>query len=415
MSSFQPVRGTHDLLPDAFRYHKKVTDTARDIAARYGFREMAPPVFEFTQVFSRTMGETSDVVAKEMYTFADRSGEQQMTLRPDFTAGICRAFASNALYDEAPFKAFATGPLFRYERPQKGRQRQFHQIDVEILGAPGAAADIEVLAVGQHILEELGVADDVTLKLNSLGDLESRGGYREKLIAYMEPFQAELSVDSRERLHRNPLRVFDSKSERDQAIVADAPLLKDNLNDTSKAFFDEVCEGLTRLGISFVLDPGLVRGLDYYTHTAFEFVTETLGAQGAVIAGGRYDGLIEQLGGRPTPGIGWAGGVERLAMMAGEASAAPRPVAIIPLGAAADARAQTLAYDLRKAGYSVELGYSGNMKRRLNRANKAGAAAAVIIGDDELAKGVATIRDMDSGKQYEAPVAALVKSLSLYR
>ena len=415
MSSFQPVRGTHDLLPDAFRYHKKVTDTARDIAARYGFREMAPPVFEFTQVFSRTMGETSDVVAKEMYTFADRSGEQQMTLRPEFTAGICRAFASNALYDEAPFKAFATGPLFRYERPQKGRQRQFHQIDVEILGAPGAAADIEVLAVGQHILEELGVADDVTLKLNSLGDLESRGGYREKLIAYMEPFQAELSVDSRERLHRNPLRVFDSKSERDQAIVADAPLLKDNLNDTSKAFFDEVCEGLTRLGISFVLDPGLVRGLDYYTHTAFEFVTETLGAQGAVIAGGRYDGLIEQLGGRPTPGIGWAGGVERLAMMAGEASAAPRPVAIIPLGAAADARAQTLAYDLRKAGYSVELGYSGNMKRRLNRANKAGAAAAVIIGDDELAKGVATIRDMDSGKQYEAPVAALVKSLSLYR
>ena len=415
MPSFQPVRGTHDLLPDAFRYHKQVTDIARDIAARYGFQEMAPPVFEFTQVFSRTMGETSDVVAKEMYTFADRSGEQQMTLRPEFTAGICRAFASNALYDEAPFKAFATGPLFRYERPQKGRQRQFHQIDVEILGAPGAAADIEVLAVGQHILEELGVADDVTLKLNSLGDLESRGGYREKLIAYMEPFQAELSVDSRERLHRNPLRVFDSKSERDQAIVADAPLLKDNLNDASKAFFDEVCEGLTRLGIPFVLDPGLVRGLDYYTHTAFEFVTETLGAQGAVIAGGRYDGLIEQLGGRPTPGIGWAGGVERLAMMAGEASAAPRPVAIIPLGAAADARAQTLAYDLRKAGYSVELGYSGNMKRRLNRANKAGAAAAVIIGDDELAKGVATIRDMDTGEQYEAPLAALVKSLSLYR
>jgi len=209
--------------------------------------------------------------------------------------------------------------------------------------------------------------------------------------------------------------VFDSKSEHDQAIVADAPLLKDNLNDTSKAFFDEVCEGLTRLGISFALDPGLVRGLDYYTHTAFEFVTETLGAQGAVIAGGRYDGLIEQLGGRPTPGIGWAGGVERLAMMAGEASAAPRPLAIIPLGAAADARAQVLAYDLRKAGYAVELGYSGNMKRRLNRANKAGAAAAVIIGDDELAKGVATIRDMDTGEQYQAPVAALVESLSLYR
>ncbi len=415
MSSFQPVRGTHDLLPDTFRDHKQVTDTARDIAARYGFREMAPPVFEFTQVFSRTMGETSDVVAKEMYTFADRSGEQQMTLRPEFTAGICRAFASNALYDETPFKVFATGPLFRYERPQKGRQRQFHQIDVEVLGVPGSAADIEVLAVGQHILEELGVADDVTLKLNSLGDPQSRECYREKLIGYLEPFQAELSEESRERLHRNPLRVFDSKSERDQEIIADAPLLKDHLNDTSKAFFDEVCKGLIRLDIAFTLDPGLVRGLDYYTHTAFEFVTETLGAQGAVIAGGRYDGLIEKLGGRSTPGIGWAGGVERLAMMVGEASAARRPVALIPLGAAADARAQVLAHDLRKAGYAVELGYSGNMKRRLSRANKAGAAAAVIIGDDELAKDVATVRDMDSGEQCEEPVAALVESLALYR
>ena len=414
MSIFQTVRGTHDQLPDVFRDHKRVTDTARDISARYGFREMTPPVFEFTQVFSRTMGEASDVVTKEMYTFADRSGEEQISLRPEFTAGICRAFVSNALYDQAPFKAFATGPLFRYERPQKGRQRQFHQIDMEILGVPGTAADIEVLAVGQHILEELGVAGDVTLKLNSLGDPESRAAYREKLIAYLQPFRAELSADSRERLHRNPLRVFDSKSERDQEIVADAPLLKDHLNDTSKAFFDEVCKGLTRLDIAFTLDPGLVRGLDYYTHTAFEFVTETLGAQGAVIAGGRYDGLIEQLGGRPTPGIGWAGGVERLAMMAGEAPAAQRPVALIPLGAAADARTQVLARDLRKAGYIVELGYSGNMKRRLNRANKVGAAVAVIIGDDELAKDVATVRDMDSGEQREEPVAALVESLAPY-
>ena len=415
MSSFQPVRGTHDLLPDSFRDHKRVTDTARDIAVRYGFQEMTPPVFEFTQVFSRTMGETSDVVTKEMYTFADRSGEEQISLRPEFTAGICRAFASNALYDQAPFKVFATGPLFRYERPQKGRQRQFHQIDMEILGVPGAAADVEVLAVSQHILEELGVAGDVTLMLNSLGDPESRAAYREKLIAHLEPFQAELSEDSRERLHRNPIRVFDSKSERDQEIVADAPVLMDYLNDASKAFFDEVCNGLTRLDIAFTLDPGLVRGLDYYTHTAFEFVTDTLGAQGAVIAGGRYDGLIEQLGGRPTPGIGWAGGVERLAMMAGEAPAARRPVALIPLGAAADACAQVLARDLRKAGFVIELGYSGNMKRRLNRANKAGAAAAVIIGDDEMAKDVATVRDMVSGEQSEKPVATLAESLAPYR
>ncbi|MEK9725796.1 MAG: ATP phosphoribosyltransferase regulatory subunit, partial [Rhodospirillaceae bacterium] len=209
MSSFQPVRGTHDLLPDDFRTHKWVTDTAEAIAARYGFAEMTPPVFEFTQVFSRTMGETSDVVTKEMYTFPDRSGEEQMTLRPEFTAGICRAFVSNQLYDQAPFKVFARGPLFRYERPQKGRQRQFHQIDVEIIGVPGPEADIEVLAVGQHILEELGVARDVTLLVNSLGDPESRAAYRELLIGYLEPFKAELSADSQERLYRNPLRVFD--------------------------------------------------------------------------------------------------------------------------------------------------------------------------------------------------------------
>lgn len=415
MSSFQPVRGTHDLLPEDFRRHRWVSETARDIAARYGFQEMTPPVFEFTQVFSRTMGDTSDVVTKEMYTFSDRSGEEQMTLRPEFTAGICRAFASSALYDQAPFKVFATGPLFRYERPQKGRQRQFHQIDVEIIGVPGPAADIEALAVGQHILEELGVAADVTLKLNSLGDPESRAAYRDRLTAYLEPFRAELSEDSRERLDRNPLRVFDSKSERDQEIIAGAPLLRDHLNDQSRAFFDEVCDGLARLGIAFELHSGLVRGLDYYTHTAFEFATGTLGSQDAVIAGGRYDGLIEQLGGRPTPGVGWAGGVERLAMMAGEAPTASRPVAIVPLGDAAGAQAQVIAQDLRKAGYVVELGYSGNMKRRLNRANKAGASAAVIIGDDELAKGVATVRNMDCGEQLEVALASLVESLAPYR
>lgn len=415
MSTFQPVRGTHDLLPDDFRRHKWVTDTACEIAERYGFAEMTPPVFEFTQVFSRTMGETSDVVTKEMYTFPDRSGEEEMTLRPEFTAGICRAFVSNALYDQAPFKVFARGPLFRYERPQKGRQRQFHQIDVEIIGVAGPEADIEVLSVGQHILEELGVAKDVTLKLNTLGDPECRGLYREKLIAYLEPFKAELSEDSQQRLYRNPLRVFDSKSERDQEIVSGAPLLKDHLNDTSRQFFDAVCDGLTRLGIPFELDSGLVRGLDYYTHTAFEFVTTTLGAQGAVIAGGRYDGLIEQLGGRPTPGIGWAGGVERLAMMAGDAGRRSHPVAIVPIGEAAQTRALTLSQELRKAGYRIELGYSGNMKRRLARADKAGAVAAVLIGEDELAKGVATVRDMKSGEQSEVALAQLVENLSRYR
>ncbi len=415
MSTFQPVRGTHDLLPDDFRQHKWVTDTAQEIAERYGFDEMTPPVFEFTPVFARTMGETSDVVTKEMYTFPDRSGEEEMTLRPEFTAGICRAFVSNALYDQAPFKVFARGPLFRYERPQKGRQRQFHQIDVEIIGVPGPQADIEVLAVGRQILESLGVAQDCKLLLNTLGDPECRVQYRDILIAHLEPNKAELSEESQTRLYRNPMRIFDSKSERDQEIVADAPLLKDHLNDTSKAFFDEVCEGLNRIGIEYTIEPGLVRGLDYYTHTAFEFVTETLGAQGAVIAGGRYDGLIEQLGGRPTPGIGWAGGVERLAMMAGEVKKRRRPVAMVPMGTDAALRALVISQDLRQAGYMVEMGYSGNMKRRLARANKADACVALLLGDDELAKGVATVRDMETGEQTEAPLANLAEYLNQYR
>ncbi|MAH83095.1 MAG: histidine--tRNA ligase [Rhodospirillaceae bacterium TMED8] len=415
MSGLRPVRGTHDLLPEGFRQHKYVIDTACEIAERYGFDEMMPPVFEFTHVFSRTMGQTSDVVTKEMYTFPDRSGEENITLRPEFTAGICRAFASNSLYDQVPFKVFACGPLFRYERPQKGRQRQFHQIDAEIIGVKGPQADIEVLSVGQHILEELEVAKSVTLRINSLGDAESREFYREKLVAYLEPFGEDLSEDSRQRLHHNPLRIFDSKSERDIEIITDAPLLRDHLNYDSQKFFGDVCDGLSGRGIAYTIDPGLVRGLDYYTHTAFEFVTESLGAQGTVIAGGRYDGLIEQLGGRPTPGIGWAGGVERLAMMVGNIRQRRRPVALVPIGGDACEEANIIAQKLRKAGFMVALDYSGGMKRRLARANKANAVIAILIGDDELKRGIVTIRDMENGEQHEKPLNNLANHLAQYR
>ncbi len=415
MPSFQPVRGTRDLLPAAFQVHKRVIDAAQGIAVRYGFQEMSTPIFEFTKVFSRTMGETSDVVTKEMYNIVDRGGFEEISLRPEFTAGICRAFISNGMYDQVPFKAFAAGPLFRYERPQKGRQRQFHQIDLEILGVPDPEADVEALAVGHHILEELGVLEDVTLKINTLGNSETRDLYRAKLIDYLQPFERDLSDDSRGRLHRNPLRIFDSKSKQDQEIMSEAPALHNSLDKASKQFFDKVCEGLACLDIPFSLDVGLVRGLDYYTHTAFEFVTETLGAQGAVIAGGRYDGLIEQLGGRPTPGIGWAGGIERLALMLGEAPPISRPIAIIPLGEAAEMRAQILARDLRKKGFIIEYSYTGNMKRRLNRANKLAACAALIIGDEELSKSMVTVRDMDSGDQSEIPIDSLSDSLFHYR
>lgn len=414
MSKLQPVRGTHDILPEQHRRHRLVSETAFEIAARYGYQEISTPMFEMTEVFARTLGETSDVVSKEMYTFDDRSGDS-ITLRPEYTAGVARAFISGGLAQNLPLKVFCRGPMFRYERPQKGRQRQFHQIDVEILGVADPLADIEVIAIGAHILDALGVSDRIELLINTLGDTESRDAYRAKLVEYLNQFRDRLSQDSLERLERNPLRILDSKDEGDRAIVADAPLFADSLNAQSNEFYDAVRQGLDAIGIKYQCNPRLVRGLDYYCHTAFEFVTDTLGSQGAVIAGGRYDGLVETMGGPPTPGIGWAGGIERLAMMLDESPAAVRPIAVIPLGDAAATEALCVTERLRRGGYTVELGYSGNMKKRLNRADKANASAAVIIGEDELAKGVATIRDMDTGEQTEAPLDSLGEHLARYR
>lgn len=413
MADLQPVRGTHDILADDFRLHRHICDRAAALAARHGFQEMTPPIFEFTEVFSRTLGETSDVVTKEMYTFDDRGGDS-ITLRPEFTAGIARAFMSNGLAQEAPLKLFARGPVFRHERPQKGRLRQFHQIDVEILGVPGAQADIEVIALAAHILDDLGVAKDVRLELNTLGDPESRQAYRGVLLDYLAKYRNDLSEDSRTRMDKNPLRIFDSKDKGDQDIMSSAPLLQDHLNDTSRVFFDEVLAGLDALGIAYEVQPRLVRGLDYYSHTAFEFVTGTLGAQGTVLAGGRYDGLMEQMGGRPTPGIGWAAGVERLSMMLGAAPAGERPIVVIPMGDEAMAPAMKAAHDLRRAGHTVDMGYSGNLKKRLARANKANAKAVLILGSDELARGVATLRNMETGTQAEIKLSDIVETLKLH-
>lgn len=414
MATLQPVRGTHDLLPADFRAQRYVQDTAAEIALRYGFEEATPPIFEFTEVFQRTLGETSDVVTKEMYTFEDRGGDS-ITLRPEFTAGIARAFMSNGLQQTVPVKLFARGPVFRYERPQKGRLRQFHQVDVEILGVAGPQADIEVIAVGAHLLRELGLAEDVTLEINSLGDPESRAAYRDTLVSYLEGHRDKLSEDSLNRLEKNPLRIFDSKDEGDRAVMADAPLLHEHLNDHSREFFDTVQSGLSDIGVGFTFNPRLVRGLDYYSHTAFEFVTDKLGSQGAVLAGGRYDGLMEQMGGRATPGIGWAAGVERLAMMVGDVAGAVKPVSIIPMGAEASRRAMIVAQTLRNEGYNVDLGYSGNMGKRMKRADKLGSIVAVIIGDDELERDAATVRDMTSGEQAEVPLQNLGEHLARYR
>lgn len=410
MTNLQPVRGTHDLLPDDRRRHRHVESLAQKISGLYGFEEVATPIFEFTDVFVRTLGDTSDIVTKEMYTFETKGGES-VTLRPEGTAGVARAFISNGLAQHVPVKVFYTGPMFRHERPQKGRQRQFHQIGVELIGVEGPQADIEVIALGHHILKELGILESTTLEINSLGDVESRTAFRAVLTEYFQSHESDLSEDSRNRLVKNPLRILDSKDEGDRKIVAGAPDFAVHLNDTSKAFIDTVLQGLTDLGIPFERNPKLVRGLDYYCHTAFEFTTNDLGAQGTVLAGGRYDGLFEQMGGRETPGIGWAAGVERLALLTGETVAAPRPVAVVPVGNEAEAAALDLTQELRRAGVAVDLGYSGNMKKRMKRAGNLDARFAVLLGQDELARGAATIRDMDSGEQSEVSLSQVAEHL----
>lgn len=413
MSSLQPVRGTHDLLPEEMRRHRHVADAARRITSLYGFHEMATPIFEFTDVFKRTLGDTSDIVTKEMYSF-ERGGDA-LTLRPENTAGVARAVMSGGLLQHAPLKYFYYGPMFRYERPQKGRQRQFHQIGIETIGVAEPLADVEAIACGARVLDALGILARTTLEINTLGDTESRSAYRGKLVEYLRRYEADLSEDSRRRLERNPLRILDSKDEGDRRIVADAPLFDDSLTEKARAFFQAVCDGLTRLGIAFTRNQRLVRGLDYYCHTAFEFTTTELGAQSAVMAGGRYDGLIEQMGGPATPGIGWAAGVERLALLVRDVPLAPRPIAIVPVGPEGESVAQTLAETLRRDGFVIELGYRGNVSRRLKSANKLSARAAVLIGEDELKRKAATVRDLDSGEQAEVPLEALKDRLAQFR
>jgi histidyl-tRNA synthetase len=414
MAALQPVRGTQDLLPEEQRRHRAVVGAARQLAERYGYQEIATPIFEFTEVFARPIGETTDIVSKEMYTFTDRGGEE-ITLRPEYTAGIVRAVLSNGLAQSLPLKFFASGPMFRYERPQKGRFRQFHQIDVELIGAAPPAADVEVIALGADILDALGVLKRTVLELNTLGDTASRLAYREALLAYYAQHRAGLSEDSLKRLERNPLRILDSKDEADKRVNAGAPSFADHLTPEARAFFDAVRSGLDLLGIGYRLSPRLVRGLDYYCHTAFEFVTTDLGAQGTVLGGGRYDGLMGMMGGPETPGVGWAAGIERLALLIDEPAPPPRPIAVIPVGEKGEAAAVKIAHELRGAGYVVDLGYSGNVARRMKRANKIGARAAVILGENELARAAATLRDLDSGEQIEVPLGALKDRLAPFR
>ena len=411
--ALQPVRGTRDILPEEGARFGKVCAISSETARWYGYEEIATPIFEFTGVFDRTLGEATDVVTKEMYTFEDRNGDS-LTLRPEGTAPVARAVVSNGLAQNAPLKFYYQGPMFRHERPQKGRYRQLHQVGVELFGVPGPLGDVETIALGAHILERLGLRDKVRLEINSLGDPDSRTAYRDALVAYLKD-QHGLSAESKERLERNPLRILDSKNEGDKAIVAEGPRYTDFLNEVSAAFFDEVKTRLGDLGVSYVVNPTLVRGFDYYCHTAFEFITDALGAQGTVMAGGRYDGLVQALGGPPLPGVGWAAGVERLSLLMDADPPRLRPIAMIPVGGQAVEVALRLTHELRHQGFSVDLGYSGNIGKRMKRANKLNASVAVMIGDDEIAAGKATIRNLDTGDQAVAPLDGLAEHLGKYK
>jgi histidyl-tRNA synthetase len=381
----QPVRGTQSLLGEEADRFQEVVAAFDRVRRLYGFKRVEVPLIEPTAVFARTMGETTDVVSKEMYSFDDRSGDS-ITLRPEFTAGICRAYLSEGWQQFAPLKVATHGAAFRYERPQKGRYRQFHQLDAEIIGAAEPQADVELLALGSQLLSELGIKG-VSLKLNTLGDAESREAWRTKLVEHFEEHRSQLSEDSQERLEKNPLRILDSKDPRDRRFVDSAPVME--LSPDAEEFFGKVREGLEATGVAYELDPHLVRGLDYYRHTAFEFVTDQLGAQGTVIAGGRYDGLVEQLGGPHTPAVGWAAGIERLAMMIGVPEIETIDAAIVVEDDAVLSAALAAASRLRSAGLSVELVATGSPRKRFDRAVKKGAREIIVLG---MADGAMTRR-----------------------
>lgn len=403
------VRGMQDMLGEEAARFEHVVQTFRDVGRLFAFQPVSVPVVEHLAVFARTLGETTDVVAKEMYSFEDRSGDM-LALRPEFTAGIARAYMTEGWQQFTPLKLVAHGPLFRYERPQKGRYRQFHQINAEILGAAEPAADVELIAFADLLLKQLGV-EGVVLQLNTLGDAETRAAWRKALVTHFSAHKDALSEDSLRRLENNPLRILDSKDRADQALVADAPAIDDFMTTEAGRFFEAVQKGLQASSVAFARAPRLVRGFDYYRHTAFEFVSDSLGAQATVIGGGRYDGLVEAMGGPATPAVGWAGGIERLAMLVGDCATDKARVAIIPMGEAASEAAFGLLAELRAAGISAEQGWRGNLKRRMERADRQGAEYALILGDDELAANAVTLKDLRTGAQEQVARNMLLERL----
>tara|TARA_B100000989_G_scaffold284_1_gene163 strand:- start:2097 stop:3347 length:1251 start_codon:yes stop_codon:yes gene_type:complete len=396
MEKLRTVRGVHDLLPNALNKHKKVIKAGLNVSSKYCYSEIEIPIFEFSEVFKKPLGNSSDIVTKENYIFKDRSDDELM-LRPEGTSGVVRAFLNAGLVQDIPQRFSYFGPMFRYERPQKGRLRQFKQFGVECIGISNSMADIEVISLGYEFLNKLNIIDKISLKINSLGDEDSRLNYTKALIDYLNDYKFQLSKDSLKRLSENPLRILDSKNTVDQKIIINAPNILDYLNEQSKERFQNVCEGLDILKIKYEIDKSLVRGLDYYCHTAFEFVTDELGAQGTVLAGGRYDGLSKMLGGVEVAGVGWAAGIERLALMV-QCEYINSPDIVL--------MAQTEVYNhlllpimkkLIKEGFRVEIIYTGNMSKKFKRANKINASFVVLLGEEEVAKKVIKLRNMILG------------------
>src|SRR5579884_1834534 len=377
MTPVQPVRGTQSLLGEDADRLATVVSAFNRVRRLYGFKRVEVPTIEHTAVFARTIGETTDVVSKEMYTFEDRGGES-ITLRPEFTAGICRAYLSEGWQQYAPLKVAAHGSAFRYERPQKGRFREFHQLDAEIIGAAEPQADVELLAFADQLLKELGIEGTI-LKLNTLGDPETRSAWRDALHEHFGGHASVLSEDSQARLERNPLRILDSKAHQDWPVVDSAPTIDEFLTNEAGDFFGKVTAGLDAAGIQWERAPRLVRGLDYYRHTAFEFVTDRLGAQGTVLAGGRYDGLIEALGGPHTPAVGWAAGIERLADLIGAPEQDRVDVALIDESGRSQSILASIASVLRQEHISVSVPFRGKGKRQFELAVKSGARARINV------------------------------------
>ncbi|MFZ9560403.1 MAG: histidine--tRNA ligase, partial [Vulcanococcus sp.] len=405
MEKLQSLRGMVDLLPAQTALWQRVEHQAREQFRRACVQEIRTPVLEVTELFARGIGEATDVVGKEMYTFLDR-GERSCTLRPEGTASVVRAAIQHGLLSQGPQRLWYGGPMFRYERPQAGRQRQFHQIGLECLGFADARSDVEAIALAWDLLDSLGI-QGLALELNTLGSSEDRARYREQLVAYLQQHRDRLDPDSQDRLERNPLRILDSKNAETQAILVNAPTLADALAAESRERFEQVKAGLEALAIPYTLNPRLVRGLDYYSHTAFEITSTQLGAQATVCGGGRYDGLVEQLGGPATPAIGWALGMERLVMLLGQEDASPPPdLYLVSRGEAAESAALVLARSLRLAGLRVERDPSGAaFGKQFKRADRSGAPWAAVIGDGEVERGVVRLKPLrEEGEELELPL-----------